>query len=131
MGGGSSSSQNNVTCVSIQDPEEDISQLVIQYSQKSEATEQKPINANGDITNIHCQLNQVNFPSSSRGVVGLDNLGNTCFFNSTIQCLSHTQPLKDYFLNNLYIKEINKLNKQGTAGKIALSFATLIKDLQS
>jgi ubiquitin carboxyl-terminal hydrolase 4/11/15 len=41
------------------------------------------------------------------------NLGNTCFMNSAIQCLSHTPPLIDYFLSGRYKSEINYTNPLG------------------
>jgi ubiquitin carboxyl-terminal hydrolase 3 len=34
----------------------------------------------------------------ARVVVGLRNLGNTCYNNAVIQALSHTTPLREYFL---------------------------------
>ncbi|CAF4874443.1 unnamed protein product [Pieris macdunnoughi] len=34
----------------------------------------------------------------SRGLVGLQNMGNTCYMNAALQALSNTQPLTSYFL---------------------------------
>ena len=36
-----------------------------------------------------------------RGLTGLTNLGNTCFMNTAISCLSHTTPLTWYFLRDI------------------------------
>ena len=32
-------------------------------------------------------------------LIGLNNIGATCFMNSTLQCLSQTKELTNYFLN--------------------------------
>ncbi|CAJ0824154.1 21934_t:CDS:2 [Entrophospora sp. SA101] len=65
--------------------------------------------------------------SSGIGIAGLKNLGNTCFMNSIIQCLSGTIPFARYFLNGSYKNHINKVNPLGTKGALAIAFANLIK----
>ena len=76
-----------------------------------------------DISKIDEYLNQ----NSSRGQIGGRNLGNTCFMNSSIACLSNCTELTYYFLKGDYLKDINEENNLGMRGELAKEWGNLMK----
>ncbi|GAX25397.1 ubiquitin carboxyl-terminal hydrolase 6/32 [Fistulifera solaris] len=69
------------------------------------------------------------FPEIGDGVVGLYNMGNTCYLNSPIQCISHTPIFREYFTSRAYLKDINTTNPLGYEGHLAQVTAILINSL--
>lgn len=65
------------------------------------------------------------------GKTGLKNLGNTCYMNSILQCMSGTIPLSRYFMDGSYRSHINKDNPLGSRGVLAEAFASVVKNLWS
>ena len=64
----------------------------------------------------------------NHGLCGSINLGNTCYLNSSIACLSNCYELTYYFLSKKFKKDINKSNKEGTKGNLAIEWYELLKE---
>jgi len=58
------------------------------------------------------------------------NLGNTCFMNSSLQCLSSSEALTGFFLTDSWQKDLNGDNPLGMQGNLAEEFSKVVTDLR-
>ena len=62
----------------------------------------------------------------NKGIIGLFNLGNTCYMNCSLQCLSHTKALRNYFLNKNFQNEIKFFSKSDSNGVLLKPYSDLL-----
>lgn len=60
----------------------------------------------------------------------MENIGNTCYMNSGLQCLLNTVPLKEYFQSGKWKDDLNTTNPIGTGGLLAEAYDELINEVQ-
>ena len=75
---------------------------------------------------FYSDINKIENVNKNKGIASLFNLGNTCYINCSIQCLSHTKDLTKYILNNYYQNEINLINSLGSNGSLLKAYSDLI-----
>ena len=79
--------------------------------------------------NINEKISNKITEESALGRKGIRNIGNTCYINTAIQCLSNCLELRNYFLFGNPHKDINTNNVLGYKGLVAYGFEYIIKKL--
>ena len=96
-------------------------------------TAQPPTTSKTSEKNQNKKLNA--FSSSPEGnflfpqPVGFHNLGNTCYFNASVQCLIRVIPLTTVILSPTFSEQLNPSNVKSSGGQIANAYRHFLEGL--
>ena len=100
----------------------------------SEDEDQRPSLLKGAVSSLRRVLgsNEEEEEATRRlPATGLANLGNTCFLNAAVQCLSHAPILRAYCLSDMYAHDINRTSRLGSQGRVVEAFSDLLRQLHA
>ncbi|GFR09430.1 ubiquitin carboxyl-terminal hydrolase 32 [Trichonephila clavata] len=112
-------------CTLLQLGFEDNEQILIEVRNKDQTWPEEMTNV------MNAKFDQKSQGPTEKGATGLNNLGNTCFMNAALQCVSNTRALTAYFNSNYHLYELNRTNQHGMKGHIAKRYGDLVQDLWS
>jgi ubiquitin carboxyl-terminal hydrolase 8 len=78
----------------------------------------------------HCRNFSPELGSMGHGITGLENLGNSCYMSSIIQCISNTPLLAMHFCKGAHLQHLNYDNGS-TRGEVAKEFGAVVSELWS
>lgn len=76
---------------------------------------------------IDSSLSWARVASAARG---LDNNGNTCFLNATLQCLAHTPALVQMLVDRQYVSGVHRPQLRSAAARRAAAIVTPRRAMQ-
>ena len=91
--------KNTTTITQIKNQNKDLNKKIIEKNEELNRKEEKLIE-------LQKQLDEIK-KSKEPILIGLNDIGATCYMNATLQCLSNTKKLTDYFLKNYIVKQDN------------------------